>query len=145
MATQATPASIEAARVQLEGYNEKSWDKVRSTATSDFEYDELGTGRKLHGIEQALEAYRGWANAFPDSKGTIVKEFVSGKTVVLELVWNGTHTGPLQTPRGQISATGKKINVPACEVIEVADSKVRSVHHYFNMATLLDQIGAASK
>ena len=90
-----------------------------------------------------IEAWQGWANGFPDSKATFVREFASGDTAVLELVWKGVHTGPLQTPTGAIPASNKRIEVPACQVVQVEGGKIKSVSHYFDMLTLLTQIGAA--
>ena len=53
---------------------------------------------RLQGINQILEAWQGWGKAIPDSKATFVGEYASGDTAVLEMVWKGVHTGPLQTP-----------------------------------------------
>jgi len=36
----------------------------------------------------------------------------------------------------------KQINVPACQVIKVEGGKVTSYAHYYDMVTLLTQIGA---
>ena len=74
-------------------------------------------------------------------KGTLIREFASNDTAILELVWKGVHTGPLQTPTGAIPASNKPIEVPACEVFRVEGGKVRGTTHYFDMLTLLNQIG----
>ena len=66
---------------------------------------------------------------------------MSGNTVVLEATWKGSHTGPLQTPKGSIAATGRPIEVRACIVMEIVGDKAKAQRHYFDMATLLDQIG----
>jgi ketosteroid isomerase-like protein len=60
----------------------------------------------------------------------------------LELVWKGVHTGPLQMPNGTIPASNKRIEIPVCQIVKVEDGKIRSVTHYFDMVTLLSQIGA---
>ncbi len=142
MAQQSVLSLVEIAKASVLGYNEKNWDKVRATVTPGIVYDEVGTDRKLQGINEVLSAWRAWATAIPDSKATIRNEYMSGTTVVLELTWNGTHSGPLQTPNGEIAPTGKKINLRACQVLEIAGDKVATVRHYFDMATLLRQIGA---
>ena len=72
-----------------------------------------------------------------------MREFASGDTAVLELVWKGVHTGPLQTPTGIIPASNKPIEMPACQVSKVEGGKVKNVSHYFDMLTMLTQIGAA--
>ena len=70
-----------------------------------------------------------------------VDGYTGGDTVVLELTWRGTHKGPLQTPTGQIAATGKPIEIEACQVYRIADGKPQSMRQYFDMATMLQQLG----
>ncbi|MBR1237848.1 ester cyclase [Bradyrhizobium sp. AUGA SZCCT0182] len=106
-------------------------------------YDEKGTNRRIKGAGEIIEAWQGWAKAFPDSKATFVREFASGDTAVLELVWKGTHTGPLQTPAGTIPPSNKRIEVPACQIVQVEGGKAKSAVHYFDLLTMLTQIGAS--
>jgi steroid delta-isomerase-like uncharacterized protein len=135
--------SIEIAKASITAYNDKDWSKARDMLAADAVYDEKGTHRRIQGASEIIEAWQGWARAFPDSKATFVREFASGDTAVLELVWKGVHTGPLQTPTGTIPPSNKSIEMPACEVVEVEGGKVKSGSHYFDMLTLLTQIGAA--
>jgi hypothetical protein len=60
----------------------------------------------------------------------------------LEIVWKSVHTGPLQTPTGAIPASNKPIEVPACQVVRVKGDKIQSSAHYFDLLTLMKQIGA---
>ncbi len=133
---------INAAKAPTLAYNDKNWDKMKAGITKDFVYDEIATGRRVEGADNALAVWKGWAQAIPDSKATFHGAFVSGDTVILELTWKGTHTGPLTTTKGTIPASGKRIEVRACNVLEIRDEKVRSQRQYFDMATLLGQIGA---
>lgn len=135
---------VDSAKATIVAYNQKDWAAVRAVAAPGFVYEEFGTQRRLKGIDDVLAAWRGWATAIPDSKATVNNEYVSGNTVVFELTWSGTHTGPLQTPRGVIAPTGKTINLPACQVVEIAGDKTKAVRHYFDMATLLLQLGVSS-
>jgi len=143
-ATTATPqALIDAAKAPFLAYNDKKWDKVKASVTPGFVYDEVATGRKTEGVDAALTLWQDWAKAFPDSKATFHGGLLSGNSVVLELTWKGTHKGPLETPKGSIAATNKPIQIRACCVVELAGGKVKSQRQYFDMATLLQQIGAA--
>jgi len=135
---------LEIARAPTIAYSDKDWEAARATLTPDFVYDEVPTERRVGGVDQTLEAWRGWAEAFPDSRSTIHAEHVSGDTVVLELTWNGTHTGPLRTPDGEIPPTGRKVEFRACQVLEVAGDRARSMRHYFDMTTMLRQLGVQS-
>jgi len=143
-ATAVSPqALLDAAKALIEAYNAKDWDRARAAITPDFVYEEIGTGRKVTGADATLEAWKGWAQAFPDSVGTYRATHVADdRTVVLEVTWSGTHRGPLQTPKGPIAPTGKRIEVPACMVVEVAKEKAKMQRHYFDMGTLLRQLGA---
>jgi steroid delta-isomerase-like uncharacterized protein len=137
-------ALINAAKAPFLAYNDKDWTKAKATITPDFVYDEVATGRKVTGADQTLEAWKGWAQAFPDSKGTIHAAHVTNEgSVVLEVTWKGTHKGPLQTPNGSIAATGKAIEVRGCAIVAIAGERAREQRHYFDMATLLRQIGVA--
>src|SRR6202045_4500963 len=121
---------IEIAKSAVTAYNEKDWNKTRDLLAADAVYDEKATNRRLQGAGQIIEAFQGWANAFPDSKATFIREFASGDTAVLELVWKGVHTGPLQTPAGAIPASNKPIEMPACEVFRIEGEKIKSSSHY---------------
>lgn len=136
-------ALIDAAKAMITAYNDKNWDRVRASMATGFIYDEIATGRKTEGVDESVTLWQGWAQAFPDSKATFHTALASGNTVTLELTWRGTHKGSLQTPGGSIPATGKTIEIRACQVSELAGDKVSSQRHYFDMATLLRQIGAA--
>jgi steroid delta-isomerase-like uncharacterized protein len=136
---------IDAAKAPVLAYGRKDWDAVKTTITPDHVYDEVATGRKVHGADQTMALWRGWATAFPDSKATIHNTFPSGNTVVLEVTWKGTHTGPLQMPAGPIAPTGKRIEVRACNVVEIdtESEKAKLQRQYFDMATMLQQLGIA--
>jgi steroid delta-isomerase-like uncharacterized protein len=142
-ATAVSPQALtNAAKALIEAYNDKNWEKAKASITPDFAYDEVATGRNLTGADAALEAWKGWAQAFPDSKGSFRATHVADDgTVVLEVTWTGTHQGPLQTPKGPIAPTGRRIELRACAVVEIAGERARSQRHYFDMATLLQQIG----
>ena len=132
----------EIAKAAVTAYNEKDWSKAKDILAANAVYDEKGTHRRILGAGKIIEAWQGWAEAFPDSKATFVREFASGDTAVLELVWKGIHTGPLQTPTGSIPPSNKPIELPACQVVQVEGGKVKSASQYFDMLTMLTQIGA---
>jgi steroid delta-isomerase-like uncharacterized protein len=137
-------ALTDAAKALILAYNDKNWDKCKASITPDFVYDEVATGRKVTGADQTIDIWKGWAQAFPDSKGSFLGTYVTNSgAVVLEVNWKGTHKGPLQTPNGPIAATGKRIDVRACLIIEVAGERAKSQRQYFDMATLFQQLGVA--
>ena len=78
----------------------------------------------------------------PDAKGAVTNSLASGNTVTLEITWTGTHTGPLVSPAGTIPASGKSQTTPAAWILEFEGEKIKESRHYFDMVTLLSQIGA---
>jgi len=129
------------AKASVVAYNDKNWEKVRASLTSDCIYDEVATNRKANGVDKTIALWQGWAKALPDSKATFENQLVMDNTVVLEITWRGTHRGPLSTPGGEIAPTGKTIELRGCQVIEVSGERVKTVRHYFDMATLNQQLG----
>lgn len=136
-------SQIDKAKAQVIAFGNKNWDEVRASVDPGVLYDEVPTHRKTEGIEPFLATLKGWAGAFPDSKAAFHRALAVGNTVVLELTWHGTHKGPLQVPGGPIEATGKTIEVPACMIVEVGGGRTKSVRHFFDVATMLQQLGIA--
>jgi len=133
---------IAAAKAPTVAYNDKNWDAVKASITTGFVYDEVATNRKAEGADAVLTLWKGWATAFPDSKATFDHVYVSGDQVVLELTWQGTHQGPLTTPTGTIAPTGKRIEFRSCVISELVGEKANLQRQYFDMGTMLQQIGA---
>lgn len=139
------PEVIRLARENVEAYSTGDWQRLRAALASDVIYDEVGTQRRLQGVEQMVEAYQTWKNAIPDGKGTVTTAFASGNSVLIEVTWSGTQTGPLMGPSGIVPPSGKTINVRGAQVIIVEAGKIRELHQHFDLLTLLQQIGAAPK
>jgi steroid delta-isomerase-like uncharacterized protein len=136
-------ALVDLAKASIIAYGEKDWDAVRRTVSPGVVYDEVSTGRNAHGIDEVLAIWKGWAAALPDSKATFENAHVSGNTVILELTWRGHQTGPLRTAAGEIPATGKAIELRSCQIIDIEDGKAQSIRQYFDMATMLAQLGVS--
>ncbi|MGH2668350.1 MAG: ester cyclase [bacterium] len=133
---------IAAAKAPTIAYSDKNWPAARAALTPDAVYDEVATHRRVQGVDEVITLWQGWAAAFPDSRATFHGAVATGSTVVLEVTWEGTHQGALQTPEGPIAPTGKRIELRACQVIELAGEKVKVYRQYFDMATMLHQLGA---
>lgn len=133
---------IRVARENIDAFNAADWQRFKAALTADGVYDEVGTQRRIQGPDQIVEAMRGWKEAFPDAKGTVTNAVASSNTVTLELTWEGTHTGPLAGPGGTIPASGKRQTTRAAIVLTFEGDKIKENHQYFDMMTLLQQIGA---
>lgn len=125
----------------VEAYNAGDWERLRAVLAPDVVYNELGSQRRLLGADEMVAAYKAWKAAAPDGKGNIIKAFASGSFVTLEVMWTGTHTGPLAASGSPIPPTGKSWTVPGAQVIRFDGNRIREFRQYFDMLTLLRQIG----
>jgi steroid delta-isomerase-like uncharacterized protein len=110
--------------------------------SEDAVYDEWGTQHHIEGWDSIVETVMRWREAFFDATGTIQTIAACDSTVAAEILWEGTHTGDLETPTETVSPTGRQISVRAVQVCTVEEDKITQVSHYFDMVTLLKQIGA---
>ena len=81
----------------------------------------------------------------PDVKGTVTNAVAGGSTVVLEVTWQGTHTGPLTGPSGTLPATGKRQETRSGWILDFEGDKIKESRHYFDMLSLMKQLGAVSQ
>jgi steroid delta-isomerase-like uncharacterized protein len=136
-------SAVDIARESVECFNRGDFDRFRSLLADDSYEEEFGTQRRLEGADAQVETARAWKEAFPDAHGTIGRACVDGSTVTLEITWEGTQTGAMQTPDGQeLPASNRRATVRACQVMEVEDGKIVALRHYFDLMTLLQQVGA---
>jgi steroid delta-isomerase-like uncharacterized protein len=131
---------IKAARDVVDAFNAGDWDRCKAGLAADSVYDEVGTSRRIEGSAAIISCWQAWKQAMPDVKGKVSQGFTSGDTVVLEVTWNGTQTGPLQGPGGTIPATGKQQTTRASWVLNFAGGKIRDSRHYFDMLSFLQQL-----
>jgi steroid delta-isomerase-like uncharacterized protein len=132
---------IQKAREHLDTFNAKDWKRYRAGFTDDATYDEEATHRQATGADEIIKNVKQWVDAFPDLKGTEVSAYSSGDTAIMEIFWEGTHRGPLFGPMASIPPSGKKGKVSAVQVIRFEGGKVAEMRHYFDLLTVLQQIG----
>ncbi len=131
------------ARESIECFNADDFDRLRSILADDSYEEELSTQRRLEGADAQIDAAKAWKQAFPDGRGTVTGIYAAGDTVTIEVTWEGTQSGPMQTPDGQeLPPSNRHGAVKACQVIETEGGKIKATRHYFDLITLLRQIGA---
>ncbi len=133
---------INTAHGVVDAFNHSDWERSAALLARDSLYNEVGTQRRLQGSTEIIQALQGWKEAMPDVKGTVTNAFAASGKVVLEVTWEGTHTGPLAGPSGTIPASGKRQVTPSAWVFEFEGDKIRESRNYFDMLSFLQQIGA---
>ena len=97
----------------------------------------------LKGREALIKHFRQSDAALADSSLKIV-DILTGKAKVgVEFVLTGTHTGPfdLGPGRGIVPPTGKQAAIPVFWAMTIKNRKITSVVHYWDMFTMLTQLG----
>ena len=128
---------IKIARDVVDAFNANDWERSKAPLKEDSLYNEVGTERKLRGPGEIIPALQAWKEAMPDVKGKVTNALASSNTAVLEVLWEGTHTGPLQSPGGTIPPSGKRQTTPSTWVFDFEGDKIKESRHYFDMLSLL--------
>jgi steroid delta-isomerase-like uncharacterized protein len=137
----AAATAVDLGREGVEAFNAGDWDRFRDTMAPDAVYQEPATQRRAQGLDEILAINQGWKEAFPDAHGTITSATGSGDEGTIEVTWQGTHTGTLASPMGDIPPTQRQVTVEAVQVIQAADGRVVSEHHYFDALRMMQQLG----
>jgi steroid delta-isomerase-like uncharacterized protein len=99
------------------------------------------TAGTVTGIESFLAFVTAFKQAFPDLHWEI-REFIEGSdTVVAGGVFVGTNSGTMVGPRGPISATGRRVEHPFCDIWKVRNGRIVENRIYYDQVTFLGQLG----
>ena len=124
----------------IRAFNEQ--DLEAKVAISSPEMEFVVPGATLHGLAEVGAFARALWEAFPDGRITTTKRASRGSFVAVEGTFTGTHAGTLQTPSGDIPASGRSIELPCVVAYEVAAERIVTKHFYFDRVELLTQIEA---
>ncbi len=119
----------------------RDWGRYKESLLPKVIYEERATALRAEGVDKTLAAIQNWTMAFPDLKCTVKNLLHQDDMVMAEIVWEGTHQGLLKGPFGEVPATGKRSSINAVELFHFEGDKIREVRHYFDMMTLLNQLG----
>jgi steroid delta-isomerase-like uncharacterized protein len=82
-----------------------------------------------------------YTTAFPDTEFVIRDWVEDDERAVAEGRFTGTHTGTMSTPMGELSPTGRSVDLPFTTVFEVRDGKITAHRAYWDNATFMMQLG----
>jgi len=133
---------IEGIKKHLGYLASSDWDNYKAAFADNVVYEELATRTRVEGADEYLKVVQRWKKAFPDLKAIVKGSVLSGDKAILELEWEGTHGGPLDSPFGTLAATNKKGRVAAVLVMTLKNDKIVESRHFFDLMSLLSQIGA---
>ncbi|MFL3012967.1 MAG: ester cyclase [Candidatus Neomarinimicrobiota bacterium] len=117
-------------------------DTAMSYLHDDCVSHDMGTGQVMKGIEQNRADMENWTSTFSDMKVESMNQVESGNTVVTEMKMTGVNTGDMEMPDGsKLPATGKSIELRGCQITEFEDGKMIKTTQYYNMMSMMAQLG----
>jgi steroid delta-isomerase-like uncharacterized protein len=145
----AAQQNVALAQSLLDLYNSRlsdpAWlDKSMAAFAEDSEYIDVPSGATLQGPDGFRRLVLFFAETFPESRTELTNAFATEDQVVLEGIFQRTHTGPLHLPTEDLPTKGHSVGMRICEVIQIRNGKIVSFHTYYDMTTLLDQLGLNS-
>ncbi len=122
--------------------SDSAWiDKNLASLSEDCEVIDVPSGWTSIGPNGYTQLLLFFAEGFPGGMVTVNSVFATEDQVAVEFVGRGTNTGPLHLPTGDIPATGRPAELRFCDVMQIRDGKIASLHIYYNIMTMLQQLG----
>jgi ketosteroid isomerase-like protein len=93
-------------------------------------------------LADVVERARALQRAFADLRMELIEQFEAPGRLVIVFWQRGRHVGPLETPMGEISATGREIQVRVIDVLSITDGRISAIQVAPDSLGLLMQLGA---
>jgi steroid delta-isomerase-like uncharacterized protein len=124
----------------IEALNTKDMEGVLANERADAELAVPG-GVTVRGHEQIKQYTNVLWNAFPDGAFSIADRVLGDDAAATELVFTGTHRGPLLRPTGEIPPTGRPVTIQSVSVFRFKDGLIASEHAYVDQLGFMTQLG----
>ena len=126
--------SIEETKAVMEAY----WSgHANEYVAEDAVYTMMVTGQADHGKEAIFRTMQSFYREAFDGKFEETNTIIADGSAVTEGFLVGKHVGEF----AGIPATGVDVRVPMCVIYDVEAGFIRKARIYFQMATLLQQLG----
>jgi len=128
-------------KTYVDAWCRRDWEAVIETFAPDGVLREPSSEEQPVPREKLRDYIKGfdWLwSGIPDARWeTVSLNAISEKLAVWQWIFRGTNTGAI----GENPPTHHKIVVPGCEIIEIANGKIRSIQGYFDMLSFQKQLG----
>ncbi len=122
--------------------SDPSWlEKSIAAFAADAEDVDVPSGTTLRGPDGHKRFALFFAENFPDSRAELTNAFATEDQVTLECTWRWNNTGPLYLPSGALPNMRRAGELRGCYVFQIRNGKIASHHGYYDMLTLMEQLG----
>ena len=131
---------VELGRRIEEAFRAADWEAYAAPMTDETQYESPRFSAR--GPKDIMPFIKSVKEAYPDMGVTATNVLACGNTLVRELTWEGTHTGPLKTPQGTIPPTNRRITFKGVVVLEASDDgEVVAIREYYDRVPVMAQLG----
>ncbi len=128
----------------LEAFSSHDLSAMDRLLSNDYVFE--GTGAPLGSSidkQRVRELNKSFLDAFPDLHFEVQQIISQGDTVCVRWLATGTQNGPLRIPTGNsIPPTNRQVRGPGVVVSQVRGDKIVHDYVYWDMSSLLMQLGA---
>jgi steroid delta-isomerase-like uncharacterized protein len=111
--------------------------KLMATYADDAVHEDKTVNANLNGKKAVEDFAQSWIKAFPDLSFTLTSAIVAGNRGTAEWIVTGTQKGDMPG----MPASNKVMKIPGVSIFECTDGKIAHVVEYWDMATLMRQLG----
>ena len=124
-------------RRHLEAENAYRMKDTLDTLSPECAFEDMAVGERFEGHSGATEYYERWWHAFPDLTWHPQRRHFTEQGMVAELIARGTHRGSFFG----LEPTGRTIELSIVIIVEFADGRMSGERLYYDLASLLRQLG----
>ena len=122
--------------------NARDWEAYGRLFAESLVMQAPGLPEPMRGRDARVKMVQGIIEAFPDGQVEVRRSFGQGDLGCLEVIFTGTHTGPLASSGGEtIPATDKPLRYPYCIVMKFENGEVTELNDYYDQLEILKQLG----
>ena len=141
----AAQENVALARSLLDLYNNRQSDsawleKGMAILAADAEGIDVPSGAILRGPDGHKRISLFFAESLPDSRIELTNAFATEDQVTLEGTWQWNDIGPLPLPSGALPRR-RSGELQCCFVLQIRNGKIARLHQYYDMLTLMEQLG----
>jgi steroid delta-isomerase-like uncharacterized protein len=119
------------------GWSTRDVERVISLCTEQCVYEDVPLGVVNKGKDELRAFGEQVFEAFPDLKIELTTQVAATDWAMLEWIMSGTHQGNLPG----LPSTGERFSVRGATVLQLEDGRIIRNSDYWDMATLLTQLG----
>ena len=131
-------------KVGGQAINNGDWETYASIYAEDLYMEAPALPEPTRGRDVRVKLAQGLFAAFPDAHVEPLRSFGHGDWACFEVLFTGTHTGPMPGPDGtEIPPTNKPVRFPYCMVVRFKDGQCSELYEYYDQLAMLSQLGLA--